>query len=101
MSSTAPCALWHISTNDGLDSTLTDREKTHGDYRVQSDCFEDITTAIRSGRNWDRLPAYAKFSLQMAAAKFARILSGDWTHVDHWHDIAGYAQLVEKELTKK
>ena len=32
-------------------------------------------------------------ALDMIASKIARILSGDATHVDHWVDIGGYAEL--------
>lgn len=34
----------------------------------------------------------------MIQHKIARILNGGKSHVDNWHDIAGYATLVENEL---
>lgn len=34
----------------------------------------------------------------MQAHKQARILNGDPNYADSWHDIAGYATLVEQEL---
>jgi len=34
----------------------------------------------------------------MIAHKIARIINGDPNHLDSWHDIAGYATLVEQEL---
>jgi hypothetical protein len=36
--------------------------------------------------------------LEMIAHKIARILSGDPNHRDHWEDIAGYAELVVREI---
>ena len=33
--------------------------------------------------------------------KVARILSGDFTHPDHWVDLQGYPRLVETRLEKK
>ena len=36
----------------------------------------------------------------MIASKIARIVNGDPDYADNWHDIAGYARLVEKELEK-
>lgn len=37
-------------------------------------------------------------ALDMICHKIARILAGDPNEPDHWHDIAGYATLVEKEI---
>ena len=34
----------------------------------------------------------------MIVHKIARILAGDPNHADHWHDIAGYAILVEERI---
>ena len=39
-------------------------------------------------------------ALEMIVHKIGRILAGDPNHADHWADIAGYARLVERELTK-
>ena len=39
-------------------------------------------------------------SLEMICHKIARISNGDPTYVDSWQDIAGYAELVVKELNK-
>ena len=44
------------------------------------------------------LKSYQRESLDMIVHKIARILNGDPNHVDSWHDIAGYATLVELEL---
>jgi hypothetical protein len=34
----------------------------------------------------------------MICSKLARLACGDADHVDSWHDIAGYATLVVKDL---
>ena len=34
----------------------------------------------------------------MIQHKIARVLNGDPNYPDNWHDIAGYARLVEREL---
>jgi hypothetical protein len=90
-SSTAPCEV---------SRTLNDRGTTHGSYRAASGLTQNIAELMHSSRNWDDLPAYAKQSLEMVAVKLGRILTGDWSHPDHWHDIEGYALLVQKELIK-
>jgi hypothetical protein len=48
--------------------------------------------------NWTKLPDYMREALDQIANKFARILSGDWTHIDNWHDTVGYARLAEECL---
>lgn len=42
-----------------------------------------------------------KEALSMIFSKIARILNGDPDHIDSWHDIAGYATLVEDRLRKE
>ncbi len=42
-----------------------------------------------------------KESLEMNMHKVARILNGDPTYLDNWHDIIGYTRLVEKRLEKE
>ena len=37
-------------------------------------------------------------ALDMICNKMARIVNGDPNYIDNWHDIAGYATLVEQEL---
>lgn len=39
-----------------------------------------------------------KEALEMIQTKVGRILTGDPTHRDSWHDIAGYAVLIEQLL---
>jgi hypothetical protein len=39
-------------------------------------------------------------SLDMICHKMARILNGNPYHFDSWHDIIGYARLIESELDK-
>jgi hypothetical protein len=52
----------------------------------------------RKAEGWKRLSVGQREALEMIAHKIARILSGDPNHKDHWEDIAGYAELVVREL---
>ena len=52
-------------------------------------------------RNWDGWGAMdydMREALGMIQHKIARILNGDPTYADSWHDIAGYAKLVDDRL---
>jgi hypothetical protein len=48
--------------------------------------------------NWTALSDDKKEALETIAVKMGRILNGDPEYADSWHDIAGYAKLVEDSL---
>lgn len=85
----------------GVDGTLADRAKTYGSFATQADITQDLKITMRGSRNWNGLPNDMKEALEMNASKIARILNGDPNYSDSWHDIAGYALLIEKRLTTK
>jgi hypothetical protein len=39
--------------------------------------------------------------MEQIAMKLARIMSGNSFDIDHWHDIAGYASLVVREIERR
>ena len=53
---------------------------------------------MRQSPNWDSLDPDMAEALDMIQHKIARILNGDLRYADSWHDIAGYATLVDKGL---
>lgn len=53
--------------------------------------------AERDGRHGG-FPNVSAEALEMIAHKIARILNGDLSYPDSWHDIAGYALRVEARL---
>ena len=83
-----------------IEATLAERQAQYG-------CFEDVAfvtenimailSKVRSNGLTD-LPHTHRMALYMIASKMARIVNGDFNHKDSWHDIAGYATLVEQEL---
>lgn len=79
--------------------TIESREPRYGDYYERSDLKERIIEAFSEGRNWMGLKPDARNSLFMIADKLSRILNGDPDDPDSWHDIGGYAGLVEGRLT--
>jgi hypothetical protein len=81
-----------------IDDTLTERGKRYGEFRDHGMIAQTIKQALYQTPNWDRLEADQKEALDMIAHKIARILNGDPNYADSWHDIAGYATLVEKRL---
>jgi hypothetical protein len=79
---------------------LAEREVTHGDYAKSAALAQDMKRAFRSMLGMGCLPAVQQEAAEMILFKLARIACGKSNHPDHWADIAGYAQLVLKELQK-
>ena len=80
-----------------LNKTLADRQKTHGDFQQVAKVAESLMCSIE----FQRLSASQSFAVRMIVGKLARIVCGNPNEPDHWHDIAGYAALVENELLGK
>lgn len=80
-----------------IENTLEQRGTRYGKFENHADISQVIKTAMKSG-NWYSLAPDQKEALDMIAHKIARILNGDPNYIDSWHDIAGYATLVEKRL---
>ncbi len=54
---------------------------------------------MKKFNGWNSLDSDQKVALEMIAHKIARIINGNPSHVDSWHDIAGYATLIEQRLS--
>ena len=83
-----------------IEATLAERQAQYG-------CFEDVartTGKIMEALSEVRvnglndLPYPHRMALYMIASKMARIVNGDFNHVDGWHDIGGYSKLIEDLL---
>ena len=81
-----------------INTLLADRATTHGDFTDVSRVAQDIKSIMTSSKGWPKLRSAQRGSLEVIATKIGRILGGDPTHKDHWDDIAGYAELVAREL---
>lgn len=83
-----------------VDNTLAERGKTYGEFHEQARITQELKHAMRRSQNWAGLTHEASEALEMIASKIARILNGDPNYIDSWHDIVGYARLIEKRLEK-
>lgn len=83
-----------------VDETIKQRDSVHGDYQASAQLFLDLAVVLNTalGERDTRLSPSQSLSLTMIMLKTARIVCGDPDHADHWHDIAGYARLVERSL---
>ena len=82
-----------------IDETLKDRGSLYGDYETLATTAQQLKDVVRMGQNYDSLSMPMKESVDMICHKIARIVNGGQPQeIDHWHDIAGYAKLVEDIL---
>ena len=75
-----------------VEKIIEEREKVHGEFWKTAEIAQDLKGTIARHVEKPLDPVHDE-ALDMIASKIARILSGDANHVDHWIDIAGYAQL--------
>lgn len=81
-----------------VSETLMSRENSYGDFAAGSRIAQHIKCVFYGTENWEDLSDDKKSSLEMIAFKISRILNGDPSNHDSWHDIAGYAQLIANTL---
>lgn len=81
-----------------IDDTIKGRDASYGPFAKQAGMAQTLKAIMRTAGGWDNLDSDMKEALDMIAAKMSRILIGDPKIADSWHDIAGYARLVELRL---
>lgn len=76
---------------------LEERGKTHGDFGDNARISQTLKDVVKS-IDVDQFNVVQLEALDMICLKLSRIASGQADVVDHWADIAGYAQLVVNDL---
>lgn len=83
---------------NSIESTLSERGNRYGSFAEHARITQNIKRAMQDSPNWETLSDDKKESLEMLAHKIGRILNGDPEYKDSWHDIVGYAMLVDEVL---
>lgn len=90
---------------ESVEATLAQRLAQYGDFSGVASLAEALLFEIEQhedGHAWNsRLNAEHRFALLMIVTKIARIVNGDPNYTDNWHDIAGYARLIEDRINQK
>jgi hypothetical protein len=94
-----------------VEATLAQRGSRYGDFTdharlcqaLQQELqeFKPISEPAGAVTKWEKLSPVQRQALTVIMDKVARILTGDPNYDDNWHDIQGYAKLVEDRLPKK
>lgn len=89
-----------------IENTLKERGRRYGSLKGHGRITQALKEAMHNfvryeddqTRPWDKLSDDKKEALDMIAHKIGRILNGDPEYKDSWHDIIGYAKLVDDTL---
>jgi len=81
-----------------LDDTLAERGSRYGDFTDHARVAQRLQTTMRDESGWQACSDVQRQALTVIADKIARVLTGDPNYADNWHDIQGYAKLVEDRL---
>lgn len=82
-----------------IGATLAERGKRYGRFEDHARIAQRLRLNMRATDGWSRLSDDQKQALETIVDKIARILNGDPDYPDNWHDIAGYAKLVDDRLS--
>lgn len=87
-------------TTTTVTDTLVERGSRYGDFAGQAKVTQELKGLVRyhlKARTKVLAPDQQE-ALDMIMHKIGRIINGDQDYADSWHDIAGYATLVDKRL---
>lgn len=81
-----------------VNATLSERGSRYGNFLHHAEITQTLKDVMYATPKWALLMSDQRECLEMIAHKIGRILNGDPHYADSWHDIAGYATLVDKRL---
>lgn len=81
-----------------VEKTLEERGSRYGKFIDHAEIAQGLQAVIQRAPKWQLLDYDMRQALVVITDKIARILNGDPYYADNWHDIQGYAQLVEKRI---
>lgn len=88
-----------MSADGGINGTLAQRGSRYGTFKGHAEITQALKAKMAEHPGWRKLAPDQCEALEMIAHKIGRILNGDPNYSDSWHDIAGYAALVDKRLS--
>lgn len=71
---------------------LQERSTTHGAFEVYAAVAQGLKYTLAAGPKWNCMSPAQQEAVEAIAGKLARIVTGDPYFLDHYRDIAGYAE---------
>ena len=95
-----PPKMVHMPDIDQVDETLDARAVDYGKFIEGAEIMQMLKRVVRNALdNREKVLAHDQAeAMDMIIHKMGRIVNGNPDVVDHWLDIAGYAQLVADRL---
>ena len=81
-----------------INKTLEQRGARYGKFKDVAATTYALQEILRDAKSYKHMSDDQVIALDMICNKMARIVNGDPNYIDNWHDISGYATLVEQEL---
>ncbi len=81
-----------------INKTLEQRGERYGKFKDVAATTYALQEILRDAKNHEHMTDDQVIALDMICNKMARIVNGDPNYIENWHDIAGYATLMENEL---
>lgn len=80
-----------------VETTLSERGARYGDFTDHARVTVALIDVLRTDRksNYNMAPPAQRLAADVILNKLARAFTGDVWYDDNWHDIQGYAKLVE------
>lgn len=84
----------------GVEQTLAERGQRYGLFIGHAQVTQDLknVTRLHLVARDKKLADDQQEALDMIFHKIGRIVNGDPDYADSWHDIAGYAKLIDDRL---
>lgn len=91
-----------VTTHTDIDATLAERGNRYGSFEDHAVIAQKLQHVMHTapGGAWNELAPDQRQALTVIADKIARMLNGDPTYRDNWHDIVGYAKLVDDRMAR-
>lgn len=84
-----------------VEATLIERGSRYGDFSDNAELSQKLEAMIRCAKGYTGMDFIHREALKFIFQKISRIVNGDPNYADNWHDIQGYAKLVEDRLPKE
>ena len=88
----------NLTEQSNIEKTLEVRGERYGEFKDVAVTTNSLFLYCTAAQKFHKLNDSQHLALLMICNKIARIVNGDPNYINNWHDIAGYATLIEKEL---
>lgn len=81
-----------------IEDTLAERGARYGAFINHAEIAQGLQAVLHKMPNWPTMDYDMRQALVTITDKIARIGNGNPFYADNWHDIEGYAKLVEDRI---